>query len=97
MVSRVTPSLTYQVHLCRYPSPRPSCALGADGLAIALIGVLASVVHQETVATPELVGLHRQDLHRQFLVGELGARKLEALGHIDLVDVDTGRLCVGPP
>src|SRR6478609_1523299 len=70
---------------------RASCsggALPADQDAGLLAGELAAVVHQETPGTRELVGLAREDPHRELLAGQVCARELEALGLLGLVDVD---------
>jgi hypothetical protein len=42
----------------------------------------------------ELVGLLGNDDDRQFLVGKIGARKVDALGGVVLVEVDDGGLGV---
>src|SRR5689334_13392126 len=52
-------------------------------------------MHEETTGAAELVGLHRQHLDGQFLVGQVSTGELEALRHLDLVDVHCARLRVG--
>src|SRR4051812_44830691 len=52
-------------------------------------------MHEEATGAAELVGLHRQHLDGQFLVGQVGTGELEALRHLDLVDVHCARLRVG--
>ena len=65
-------------------------------MAAPLHGQLAAVVHEEAARTAELVYLHRQNLDRQLLVGQVGAWQLEALGHLCLVDVDRAGLGIHP-
>src|SRR6188768_1705316 len=48
-----------------------SGALTADQIPVAFRGQLAAVMHEETTGTAELVGLHGQDLHGEFLVGQV--------------------------
>src|SRR6185369_2693062 len=78
----------------RWPRRR-SCALAADQIAVALVGQLTAVVHQEAAPTPELVSLHRQHLDAELLVGEVGPGQLEVVRRVRLVDVHARRLGVG--
>src|SRR3954462_13923707 len=78
------------------PARRRSGALAADQFSVPLHCQLAAVVHEETAGAAELVGLHGQHLDGQFLVGQVGTGQLEALRHLDLVDVNCARLRVGP-
>src|SRR6187455_1754279 len=63
-------------------------ALPADQHAGLLAGELAAVVHQEAPGARELVGLAREDPHRELLAGQVGPGQLEALRLLGLVDVD---------
>ena len=65
-------------------------ALGADRAVLAVAGQLAAVVDEEAARAGELVGLARHDPHGHLLAGEVGARQLEALRQLGLVDVDIG-------
>src|SRR4051812_7379114 len=69
-----------------------SGTLAADQLPVPLRGQLAAVVNEEAASTAELVGLHRQHLDGELFVGQVSAGELEALRHLDLVDVDCAGL-----
>ena len=60
--------------------------------AVLFLGYLGPVADQEAGAAGELVGLLGDDDDRQFLVGKIGARKVDSLGGVVLVDVDNGGL-----
>jgi hypothetical protein len=66
--------------------------VGADQLTVtAVLGVqLAAVLDQQAAGAGELVLLTRQDLHRQFLTGEVRTGQLEALGGVGLLLIDAG-------
>src|SRR6478735_2726786 len=72
-------------------------ALGADRLALDLLGQLAAVMDEEATRTGELVGLARKHPDRELFVREVRARKLERLGKVGFVDVDSCRRLVRAP
>ena len=53
-------------------------------------------MHQEAARTGELVGLPRQHLNGQGLVGQVRTGEFEALGEFGFVHIDRGRRFVGP-
>ncbi len=54
-------------------------------------------MHQEAARARELVGLLRDDPHRQLLAGQIGAGQFEGLGGLRLVDVHDRRLGLVTP
>src|SRR5690606_8111658 len=67
-------------------------AVAADVLPVAAGRQPAAVVDEEAARAGELVGLLRQHLDRELLAGQVGARQLEALRRLRLVDVHDRRL-----
>src|SRR5438105_2577919 len=76
--------------------PPSGRAVPADGLPVPLAGQPAAVMYQEAARAGELVLLLRQHLDGQLLAGQVGARQLERLVQLGLVDVDRAGLRLGP-
>jgi hypothetical protein len=72
-----------------------SGALAAGQAPVLLGRQLAAVVDEEAAAAGELVALLRQDADGELLAGQVGARELDGLVEVGLVDVDAARLRLG--